>query len=60
MKHFSEEGGNRLPKYDESFFSSRDDYMDPMKDYEFSAFHGSDDEHDSMADYEFSITNHED
>lgn len=58
MKHFSDDGCNVQPKYDESILHRSEDENDSMKEYEFSVFHHE--EHDPMADYEFSIMHHDD
>ena len=58
MKHFGNDGCNKMPKYDEPIVRFQDEPIDALKDYEFSMWHREDDEWDSMKDYEFSITNH--
>lgn len=53
MKHFSNDGCNKTPEYDDGGYILRDEkYHDLMKDYEFSIAGHSDDEYDSIKEYE--------
>jgi len=54
MKHFTDEGSNKMPEYDDCGYILREDKKNhkPIKDYEFSICKISNEDYDSMKEYE--------